>query len=166
MSVGSFAKLALRHWLMVLLYVLLVAVALIVAFFPVALVASLFSLISPFFSLLPVMLFLGTMWVIFFYFYFVVAALVLDNLPVHRAMMQSFVVVRNNFWTTLGFVVLTNLILEGFTYITASLAGMAPVGTLAAIVLHAYIGSGLAMALLVFYRTRVLKQEDRLVSVA
>ena len=37
-----------------------------------------------------------------FYLYFVTAAIVLDDLPLHRAMMQSFAVVRDNFLATLA----------------------------------------------------------------
>jgi hypothetical protein len=116
--------------------------------------------------MLLVMLVSGTGMVIFFYLYFVSAALILDNLPVHRAIMQSFVVVRNNFWATLGFILLNFVIMLGYSFIMASLAEIEPVGTVAAICLYAYIGSGLAMALLVFYRTRILKQEQRLAPVA
>jgi uncharacterized membrane protein len=37
---------------------------------------------------------------------------------------------------------------------------MTPLGTIAAILIYAYIGSGLTMGLLVFYRTRILKHEE------
>jgi hypothetical protein len=82
---------------------------------------------------------------------------VLDDLPVHRAMLQSFRLVRNNFWATLGFVILTNVIAIGITMILNRLAEFEPVGVLVAVGVNAYIGSGLAMAFLVFYRTRILR---------
>jgi hypothetical protein len=65
----------------------------------------------------------------------------------------------------LGFVLLYSFISLGFAYILASLAEITPVGTIVAILIYAYIGSGLAMALLVFYRTRILQQDERLVAV-
>ena len=77
---------------------------------PIALATALLSLISPFFGSLILLLLSGTILVLFFYLYFVTAAVVMDNLPVHRAIAQSFVLVRNNFWATLGFVLLYNFI--------------------------------------------------------
>jgi hypothetical protein len=165
-NVGEFLTVVVRHWVMVLLYVALVIVALLVGSIPITLATALLSLISPFFGSLIFMLLSGALLVLFFYLYFVTAALIMDNLPVHRAITQSFVLVRNNFWSMLGFVLLYNVITLGFAYILASLAAMTPIGTIAAILLYAYICSGLAMGMLVFYRTRVLKQDERLVSVA
>ena len=164
-SVSEFVTLVMRHWLMVLFYVVLLVVALLLGSIPFMLVVSLLSLLSPAISTLVVMMITGTLVVLFFYLYFVTAAVIMDNLPVHRAIVQSFVVVRNNFWATLGFIILYNLISLGFAYIMMSMAEMTAVGTVAAILIYAYIGSGLAMALLVFYRTRLLKQEDRSVTV-
>lgn len=159
---GAFLTAVLRHSLMVLLYVILLVGALLIGSIPVALAVTLFSLISPLIGSMILMLLSGTVLILFFYLYFVTAAVVMDNLPIHRAIAQSFVVVRNNFWATLGFVLLYNVIALGFAFIMNSLAEMAPWGTVAAVLLYAYIGSGLAMALLVFYRTRILKQEERL----
>lgn len=156
---GSFVMMALRHWVMVLLYVALMFIVLLVGSIPITLAVSLLSLISPAIGSLIFMVIAGTLLVLFFYLYFVVAAMIIDNLPVHKAIRQSFSVVRNNFWATLGFVVLCNVIMLGFTFIMASLAGMTAFGTLAAILIYAYIGSGLAMALFVFYRTRLIKNE-------
>jgi hypothetical protein len=161
---GEFAGVVLRHWLMVLLYVALLLGALIVGSIPIAMAVTLFSLINPFLGLLVLTLPSGIILVLLLYLYFVTAAVVMDNLPVHRAIAQSFVLVRNNFWATLGFVLLYNLIALGFAYIMANLAAMTPIGTIAAILIYAYIGSGLAMALLVFYRTRILKGSEHLIS--
>jgi hypothetical protein len=162
---GEFIRVVLRHSLMVLLYVILVGLALLIGSIPITLVVTLLTLISPFVGSLLLMLVSGTLLILFFYLYFVTAALVLDNLPIHRAIAQSFVVVRNNFWATLGFVLLYNIITIGFAFIMATVAGMNPVGTIAAILIYAYIGSGLTMALLVFYRTRILKQDGDLATV-
>jgi hypothetical protein len=163
LNFAQFAKIVLRHSLMVLLYVVLLIVALLVGSIPITLAVTLLALVSPIIGSLLVMLLSGTVLVLFFYLYFVTAALVLDNLPVHRAIAQSFVLVRNNFWATLGFVLLYNLISLGFAFIMANVAEMAPVGTIVAILVYAYIGSGLTMALLVFYRTRILKQDGSLI---
>lgn len=165
-NAGEFLGLVLRHWVLVLLYVVLVMVALMVGSIPITLIVTLLSLLNPVIGSLILMLFFGTLLVLLFYLYFVTAALIMDNLSVWRAIVQSFVLIRNNFWATLGFVVLTTVIGLGFAFIMASVADMTPVGTVAAILIYAYIGSGLAMALLVFYRTRVLKQDEKLVIAA
>lgn len=165
-TIGEFVGVVARHWLMVLLYVALVLVALLVGSIPITLAVALLTVVSPLIGSLALMLFSGTLLVLFFYLYFVSAALIMDNLPVHRAIMQSFVLVRNNFWATLAFVVLYNVIVLGFAFLMAGLAALTPIGTIMAIVAYAYIGTGLTMALLVFYRTRVLKRDEKLVSVA
>jgi hypothetical protein len=164
MTFSAFAGIVARHWLMVLIYVALLVMALVIGSIPITLATALLTLISPFIGSLIFLLLSGTLLVLFFYLYFVTTAVVMDNLPVHRAIVQSFVLVRNNFWATLGFVLLYNVITLGFAFIMASVAKMTMLGTLAAILLFAYIGSGLTMALLVFYRTRILKDEARLVS--
>lgn len=160
-SFGEFVGAVLRHWVMVLLYVALLVLALLIGSVPIALATALLSMISPVLGTLILLLLSGTVLVVFFYLYFVTAAVIMDNLPVHRAIAQSFVVVRTNFWATLGFVLLYNVITIGFAFLMTSLAKLTPVATLAAILLYAYIGSGLTMALLVFYRTRILKHEEQ-----
>jgi hypothetical protein len=160
MTFGAFVEMVIRHWLMILAFLALIVVALVVGSVPIALATAVLTLISPFIGSLVLLVMSGALLVLFFYLYFVTAAVVMDNLPVHRAIMQSFVLVRNNFWATLGFVVLYNLITLGFAYIMTNLAEITPFGTIAAILIYAYIGSGLAMGLLVFYRTRIIKDEE------
>lgn len=159
-SFREFVEVVLRHWVMVLLYIALLVVAVLAGSIPVGLAVGLLSLISPVIGSLLVMLLSGVLLVLFFYLYFVTAAMIMDNLPVHRAIMQSFMLVRNNFWATLGFVLLYNVIALGFAYIMTNVAAMTPIGTIVAILIYAYIGSGLAMALLVFYRTRILRENE------
>jgi hypothetical protein len=124
------------------------------------------TLLSPTIGAIAVPFFGGLVLLLFFYLYFVTAGLVLDDLPVHRAMMQSFRLVRNNFWATLGFVIVTNLITIGITLILNRLVEAQPVGLVLAVGINAYIGSGLAMALLVFYRTRILRAAGEQVDLA
>ena len=71
--------------------------------------------------------------------------------------MQSVVVVRSNFLSTLLFILLTMLISVGMTLIMRQLTQLASVGVAVAIPINAYIGSGIVLALFVFYRTRVLR---------
>jgi hypothetical protein len=150
----------LRHWLMILAYIALLIVVLVAASVPALLAVGVLSLVSPTLSSILVVLLSGALLVLFFYLYFVTAAIVLDNLPAHLAVAQSFTVVRNNFWATLGFVVLYNVIAGGIALALSRLTAWTPVGILVAILVNAYIGAGLTMALLVFYRTRVLRMAE------
>jgi hypothetical protein len=160
LGLGDFLRTVMRHWLMVLLYLVMLTVLLVAGAVPAILASAVLSLLNPALGTIFVVLLSGAILVIFFYLYFVTAALVLDNLPVHLAMAQSFVLVRNNFWATLGFVALYYMISAGVALLMGRLTAWAPVGAIAAIGVHAYIGSGLAMALLVFYRTRILRTEN------
>jgi hypothetical protein len=157
----EFMKVVLRHWLLVLLFVLLVAVLLFAGSIPVLITITLLTLISPALASLLAVVLSGIMVVIFFYLYFVTSGMILDDLPLPAAVLQSFILVRNHFWPTLGFILLTNFISLGFALIMDRLAVFIPVGTIMAILINAYIGTGLAMALLVFYRTRLLGAEDK-----
>jgi len=161
---GEFVATVARHFAMIILYVLLIIGVLIVGAIPVTLTVALLSLLNPYIGSMVFMLFSGVVLVLFFYLYFVTAGVILDDLPLYRAITQSFVTVRNNFWATLGFIVLYTVIMLGFGYLLTTLAALTPIATIVAILVYAYIGSGLAMALLVFYRTRLLKQDERLVS--
>ncbi|MEX1018047.1 MAG: hypothetical protein WDZ49_00230 [Litorilinea sp.] len=156
-GVGEFLQTVIRHWFMVVLFIVVVAVLLLSAGVPLSIGIGLLTLISPAIGALAMPFFGGLLLLVFFYLYFVTAALILDNLPIQRAMLQSFRLVRNNFWATLGFVIVTNLITIGITMILDRLVAIQPIGVVIAVGINAYIGSGLAMALLVFYRTRVLR---------
>ena len=157
---GEFMQTALRHWGKVTLYVALFFTALLIIIIPLGLIMGLVSLLSPALASLLVFLLSGAVMVLSLYLYFVTVAIVVDDLSVSRAVMQSFTLVRNNFWATLGFILLFQLITAGFSLIMGQIAATSAIGTLLAIPFNAYIGSGLALALLVFYRTRILKHEE------
>lgn len=156
-SAGEFVRLVLRQWLRVMIFLVVLFVLLVAGALPVMIGSALLAFLSPALTSLFLFVFLGAVLVLMFYLYFVTAAIVLDDLPVHRAVFQSFAVVRGNFTATLLLIVLTSLISVGITLIMSRLTQFSPVGVAAAILVNAYIGSGLALALLVFYRTRVLR---------
>lgn len=160
---GDLLGRALRHWQRTLLFLVGLTAALILFYVPASIAGGLLLLISPFLGSLAMFFFSSLSLVIFFYLYFVTAALVLDDLPVWPAVVRSATLVRRNFWVTLGFVVLTNLISLGIGLLVIQAAAAGTVGLIVALPLNAFINTGLAMALLVFYRTRLLKdagQED------
>ena len=55
---------------------------------------------------------------------------------------------------------LTNFISLGVGLLMMQVASLNNVGAAIAVLINAYVGTGLAMALLVFYRTRFLKEKE------
>ena len=153
-TIPEFIGRVLRSWGLVLAFVVLVFLALVAIYIPVSIGMGLVAFFSPVLSSVIAMFLAGLTMLGFFYLYFVPAALILDNLSLPTAVVHSVRLVRNYFFPTLGFVLLTNVISIGFALILTRLGAFIPVGVLVAIVVNAFIGTGLAMALLVFYRTR------------
>jgi hypothetical protein len=69
---------------------------------------------------------------------------------------RSVMLVRHSFWTTLGFILTTSLISMGMGLLLSQLAVSGPIGMIIAAPVNAFLSTGMVMALLVFYRTRLL----------
>jgi hypothetical protein len=154
---------AITQWLQVIAFVLLVALLLLAIYIPLSVAISIVTLISP---ALGSMLALGSgalALIVFFYLYFATAGIVMDNLSAPSAIKQSFQLVRTHFFPTLGFFTLSTLIGLGISLLLTRLASYALWTVTPAILVNAYVGTGLAMALLIFYRTRLLSSEATLV---
>lgn len=161
-SGGAFLLDVVRHTGRAFLLVVVIALLLALLYIPLSLVLGLVGLVSAgLSSTLALLAGLMTM-VVFFYLYFAVPALIVDDLPVRTAIMQSVQLVRSNFLPTLGFVILTNVIGLGLGLIFVRLADESLWGALLAIPANAFIGTGLAVALLLFYRTRILLMAENL----
>lgn len=93
------------------------------------------------------------------YFYFVVDAIVLNRVGVLRAMWNSINVVTRNLWASVGIVILIWIISNGIILILERLEFSAW-GTLAGIVLNAFVGSSLTAASLFFYRERYRRWQE------
>jgi hypothetical protein len=102
---------------------------------------------------------------LFFYCFFFIAAFVMDDRGVRRALRGSILVVQRNFWSALGLVLLINVISLGLTIIWRALTSNVW-GTLLGIVGNAYLGSALIAASLTFYRERgrQVQEASRLVN--
>ncbi|MEZ4706224.1 MAG: hypothetical protein R3A44_03410 [Caldilineaceae bacterium] len=146
-----------RRWLLTLLYAFLVGFAFFAVYTPAILGISLIMLLIPALGSGLILLLGGLTFVVYFYLYFAVIGLIVDDLSIFDAVVSSMRLVRHNFWSTFGFIMLLNLISIGFSLLLSSMAAQQPYGAVAAIVANAYIGTGLAMAILVFYRTRLLQ---------
>lgn len=152
--------LILRHWLLITAFVALTVVALIAVSMPVIFGVTVVSLLSPVLASGLAFLLSGLILVILFYLYFVAVAIIMDDLTLSKAVVASITLVRRNFPATLGFIVLTNLISLGFMLLANQVAELASFGVFIAILVNAYVGTGLAMALLVFYRTRIVRMNE------
>ena len=159
-NLGGFIGATLWHWLRTMGFILLTFVLLLMIYIPVAFVLSILMLISPPFGSVLAASAGGLVLVVFFYLYFVVAGIVMDNLGIWPAIVRSVYLVRTNFWATLGFIVLSTLIGLGIALLLAQLAQSATWLHVVAIFVNAYIGTGLALAFLVFYRSRLLKVQE------
>jgi len=95
-----------------------------------------------------------TIWV-FFYLFFVPQALTLAEVGALMAVKQSFVVVRMSFWQALGLILLVNIITAGLGYLWGLMMS-SQLGTLAAILANAFIGTGLITAVFIFFRDRLV----------
>jgi hypothetical protein len=159
-SGGQVAVAVLRHWLQVIGFVIVVSLALLVVYLPISFIVGLMMLASPAFGSAAAALAGVLTLIVFFYLYFVTVALIMDNVPLNVAIMRSMRLVQENFWPTLGFILLSNLIGLGIALLLVQLANIGMWAALVAIVVNAYIGTGLSMALLVFYRSRFIKGAD------
>jgi hypothetical protein len=162
---GELPWLVVRQWLRVTAFLLLLCVVLLAIFVPVSIGIAVLSFVSSGLTTVLAFLFVGLIMVLLLYLYFVPAGLILDDLRVPSAIVQSFRLVRDNFWSTLGLILLSELISLGFGTVLARLVAYQPLGTLLAVIANAFIGSGLALGFLIFYRSRVLLAEGQQLNV-
>ncbi|MHB0859540.1 MAG: hypothetical protein ACYC5M_18475 [Anaerolineae bacterium] len=95
----------------------------------------------------------GLIWVLLL-LSFVPQAITMAEASPLMAIRDSLIVVRLNFWPTLGLIVLTNVIGAGLVLVMQPLRASS-VGIALAILVNAYIGTGLLTAAFIFYRDRL-----------
>ncbi len=148
----------LRTWGLVLVYGLILLVLITVLLFVMSLALTPVMVVAPqVASALAALVALVVIWAglwLYLVLYFVVAALVLDGTGLVDSLRRSFYVVTRNFWSSLGLVIITAVILTGFGLIWQRVAVLSPVGIAVAIGGNALLLTGLTAARLVFYRDR------------
>lgn len=160
--IGAFFANVFRHWGRVLLFVVVGLIALAVLLIPLSILASILMFFVPSAFLGFTAIGGGLELLIFIYLYFMVAAIIMDDLSIRAAIFQSFRLVQSSFWRVLGFVFISFMINIGFSILLGRVtAFQPPVGIILAILSNAFIGTGLAMALLIFYRSQVLLLEGK-----
>lgn len=110
---------------------------------------------------LSVFVAVGVLWAMLFLAFVPQAVTLAEHKPL-MALWSSVAIVRINFWSTLGIVLLVNVIGAGLGLIWNQLLLGSAVGTLVAILANAYVGTGLTMALFIFYRDRIVMLRQRL----
>jgi len=152
----------------VVLGVFLIGVAL-VFIFPVSVVSALAALFSQGLAIMMIGAFsLAAMWVtlaVLIYLFFTVSAIVLNGDGMLRAIRNSILVVRRNMWPTLGLLVLVNVISAGLGFLWQRMA-LAVWGAPIGILCNSFVGSGLAAAVLIFYRDRYARLQHDLQNAA
>ncbi len=146
------------YWLSVLGFLVLAGLFIVVVSIPIGIVIGLAQLAAPGLggallgvvsTIVPIA---GVLFTI--YLFFLVYAIVVSEVGPVRAAVSSARVVANNFWTSVGFIVLFYVISLGMQVVWTAMDKNA-IGTVAAIAGNAYIETGLAAASMVFYRSRV-----------
>ena len=160
LSLNSLASRIVRHWLRTIGFLAFVTLGLTMIYIPGVLGITVLGLISPMLGFAASFLFASLIVVILFYLYFVTTALVLDDLAIGQAVRRSIHLVRNNFWHTVGFVLLTTFISLGMGLLFYQVTQMHILGVAFATLGNTFVGTGLAMSLLVFYRTRILAMQQ------
>jgi hypothetical protein len=102
----------------------------------------------------------GILW-ISLYLFFIPQAVILGDASPLEALRNSFVVVRLNFWSALGLILLIYVISGGFGLIWSRLT-FSPIGIVGAILANAFVGTGLLTATCFFYRDRMSRWQQLL----
>lgn len=146
------------YWLSIIGFIFLVIALSLLISIPVGLAIGLVQLIAPGVgvALLAIASSAAYVAAILFmiYLFFLVDAIVVSEVGPIRAAVRSARVVANNFWATVGFIVLIYVISMGMQVIWKALSDN-PAGMVIAIVGNAYVASGLAAASLLYYKSRV-----------
>lgn len=103
-------------------------------------------------ALLWLFLLVPAVWAVV-HFYFVVHALVVDRLPVLPAFRASYRVVRRDPWQAARFIAISLLLSTGLTFLLESIARQ-PEWAVLAVVLNAFLATGMILAAMLFYRDR------------
>ncbi len=142
------------------LLILAVALALIVPLTGLF-VASLFlgaGAVQAALGLVVTAIYFATIWALL-YLFFASDAIVVSEVGATRAILLSVLVVGKNFWSSLGLILLTLLILSGTQVIWSSIS-YSPWGVMAGVLGNAYVASGLTAAGMLFYRSRIAGLEE------
>lgn len=158
LSVPELLSKATRNSMRLISAVLALIAVLIVLGVPISLFLSFLAMISPTIgglvaSLASLIGIWAVLWALF-YLFFVVDAMILQEINLQRSIVNSVMVVRSSFWSALGLIILLNVLAAGFAVVWHWVATALPLGTLVAVAGNTFVGSGLVAASFIFYRGR------------
>ncbi len=94
-----------------------------------------------------------TLWSLLWFlttFFFVSETILLDHQPLWRGIVQSMSMVRSSGFGAMGLMLVVNVLMLGFRAIWGVI-GQSAVGGVAAIVVNAYLATGMLLAIFVYY---------------
>jgi hypothetical protein len=158
LDLGALLAAAPRYWLAVLGFLALAIVAAVALMVPLTLAAVLVQVLAPASGagVGAQLLFWVAVLAAIIFLTFLIDAIVVSEVGPVRAALNSIRVVSTNFSSSLGFIIITWVIMSGMGLIWGSLA-RAPAGQAVAILGNGYIESGLAAASMLFYRNRITR---------
>ena len=148
-------------WFRLSALMLLVFIISFMAALPLSIILTITALLSQSIASLLMGLFWAILFWVGLYFFFVPKAILFSEAGIWESLWLSFQLVRLNFWSTLGLVIMTYVIGAGLSLIFESLAGN-PWLDLVSIIGNAFIGTGLATAAFIFYRDRYMARLESL----
>jgi hypothetical protein len=134
--------------------VLMLVILLIFVGLPASLIIGLVALLSPLVgSVLIMLVWAGFLW-LFVNLFFTVDALFISEVGPLQAVLSSITVVRLSTSSAMGLFLITMVISLGMSYVWSAL-GTSEIATLVGIAGNAYIGTGMTLAGMTFYRDRI-----------
>jgi hypothetical protein len=151
----AFVPRVLRSYFNLLALAVLLVVLFFVIMIPVAIGASLLSMLSQgLASFLIILMTLAMIWAGLYLAFALPAIFVSGSNPI-QAILNSIMVFRFNVGSAVGLVVLTYVIQMGFSIIWQQLPS-GPAGIVFMVIANAFIGTGLMAALMLFYQDRLM----------
>jgi hypothetical protein len=154
---SSLRTLARTIWLYAGRYIALMLVVAILAFFigfPLLFFVGLMLYVSPLVgSLLLFVVWIALLWVYLFLYFTIDALFISDSGPL-KSVLNSITVVRSSTSSALGLFLIMLVISMGMPFVWGALGG-SEVTVVLGIIGNAYVGAGLTLASLIFYRDRI-----------
>ena len=121
---------------------------------PASLVVGILTLISPLLGSLVLLVVWTAIFWLYVNLFFTVQALFVSNVGPARAILNSITVVRRSTSSALGLIALMFIVSWGMSYVW-SMLGTSDLAIAAGILGNAYIGAGMTIAAMIFYRDRI-----------
>lgn len=137
-------------WLRFTAYLGLLVVAGMVIGIPVALIVGLVTAFNPILASLVVLLAIGGVFLVIIYLFLADEAVIVGGAGPRAAIKESFRIVSRHFWSVLGLFLLVSIVSLGLDLVWGRVASTA-IGSWGAIIGSAFIATGLAASVMIYY---------------